>query len=135
MHLGRQLHALIPDGFDVITYTTSKTLSFYRETLVATSEDGRRESLLVDDEVTVLSSELRDVMYRQGPGTWFGAVVTVTSRGKLDAQYNYDDEPYWDFPVDPKTYVTDLETYPRDDAHMPEWLQQKVRDHEAGKTE
>ncbi|MEH0110213.1 hypothetical protein V6N00_10920 [Tersicoccus sp. MR15.9] len=97
--------------------------------------NGIEQSIRGDRELSDAIGELRQLMYRDGAGTWFSARFTVTAEGKADASYNYDDEPGWDFPPDPQIYATDLQAFPRDDAHVPEWLRQKVRDHEAGKTE
>lgn len=133
--LALRLYNLIPDGFDRVEYSVSKTDPFSQSRLIFIGVDGSRDSIPGDREVSQLATALRKTMYRRPAGTWFSAEVVVTSAGEVDASYNYDDEPHWDFSPDPQIYTVDLDVFPRDEAHMPEWLRQKVRDHEAGKTE
>ncbi|GGC97119.1 hypothetical protein GCM10011512_25160 [Tersicoccus solisilvae] len=133
--VARQLHALIPPAFEKIDMRVSATHAVQTSVITAEDQQGNRQSLQGSDEVDDAVDDLRAAMYRPGSGTWFSAVLTVTAAGKADASYNYDDEPTWPFPVDPQVYATDLEAFPRDDAHLPEWLRQKVRDHAAGRTE
>jgi hypothetical protein len=63
-----------------------------------------------------VAEDLRRVMYRPGAGTWFGAELTVTRHGSMDADFNYDDEPQWSRPVEPAWYAQDLEKFPRDES-------------------
>jgi hypothetical protein len=71
--------------------------------------------------------ELREVMYRPGTGTWFTFTLTISETGAVDAQFNYDDELEWDIPQEPVLFVEDLERFPRDAAHIPAWLDQKLQ--------
>jgi hypothetical protein len=77
-------------------------------------------------EASIALRKLRAASYRDGSGTWFGLRLTVLPDGTAKAEYNYDDEPEWDAPVDPVVYVNDLKKFPRDEEHQPEWLRQKV---------
>lgn len=52
--------------------------------------------------------------------------ITVTVSGSATAEYNYDDEPQWDAPVDPVVYVTDQEEFLCDEDKQPEWLRQQL---------
>lgn len=70
--------------------------------------------------------ELRDIMYREGHGTWFAMAVEVENDGHLHASYNYDYEPEWEVPIGDDEYVTDLERYPRTADHTPQWLRDKL---------
>ena len=65
-------------------------------------------------------------MYRPGTGTWFTFTLTITQEGAVDAQFNYEVEPEWSPPVEPVLYVEDMERFPRDAAHIPAWLEEKL---------
>ena len=52
--------------------------------------------------------------------------LRANADGSATAEYNYDEEPKWDVPVDPIAYVTDQDAFPRDEAHQPEWLKLKL---------
>ena len=65
-------------------------------------------------------------MFRPGTGTWFTFMFTISDTGAVDARFNYDDEPEWSRPQEPVLYVEDMERFPRDAAHTPAWLQEKL---------
>ena len=89
--------------------------------------DGERfNSVSIPIEASIAIRKLRAASYRDGSGTWFGVRLTVHADGTAKAEYNYDDEPEWDAPVDPVVYVNDLKKFPRDEEHQPEWLRRKV---------
>lgn len=94
--------------------------------------DGRVDYALPPDSVLPLIDELRRVMYQPGKGAWFSARWTITNGGgngeKISANvaFNYDDEPVWRRPAHPGLYALDLETFPRDEESIPDWLRQKV---------
>ena len=69
---------------------------------------------------------LRATMYREGAGTWFAATFRVTAAGSATAEFDYESEPQWDAAPAPEVYVADLEHFPRDEAHLPEWLKAQL---------
>ena len=68
-----------------------------------------------------LFAGLRRLMYRSGAGTWFSARLTVSDQGDYRSDYDFDNEPRFDPPVDRELYARDLETFPRDPARIPPW--------------
>jgi hypothetical protein len=72
--------------------------------------------------------ELRQALYQEGKGAWYTARGVVTRDGRIELDFDYDNEPQWDAPVVPLTYVEDLEMFPRDLEHQPEWLREKIRE-------
>ncbi|WP_018683729.1 hypothetical protein [Actinokineospora enzanensis] len=66
--------------------------------------------------------ELRDLGYEPGRGTWFSAKLVLEQGSAPQPSFDYDDDPRWLPELHPTTFVRDLETYPRDDKHIPEWL-------------
>ncbi len=62
---------------------------------------------------------LRHRMYEPGRGTGLSASFTLVSDGNLYPEYNLDDGPAWGRPVEDSCYVEELDTYPREPAHLP----------------
>ncbi|MGO2665257.1 hypothetical protein [Mycetocola reblochoni] len=89
---------------------------------------GRFFSAEVPSSADSAARALRELMFEPGKGTWFSAVVTVTAEGRASVSYNYDDEP--EGPggqgFDPVAYKIEFEKFPRDEAHTPEWLRQRL---------
>jgi hypothetical protein len=74
------------------------------------------------EDFAELFAGLRRLMYRAGPGTWFSARLTVSDQGDYRSDYDFDNEPRFDPPVDPELYARDLETFPRAAARIPSWV-------------
>jgi hypothetical protein len=65
-------------------------------------------------------------MHRNDLGTWFTADLEVHRDGHVQAEFDYDSEPEWNFRIDPVAFVTDNEKFPRDFAHQPAWLRPQI---------
>lgn len=101
----------------------AKVLFPYSQDLVrVTTPDGQVVAEYPPDETSRLVRELRELMYRHHLGTWFTFTLTISRQGGADAAFDYDNEPAWSHRAEPVFYVQDLERFPRDDAHIPEWL-------------
>ena len=124
--LGKILYSSIPIGFDSVLFRVSATVPVGQVTARVARVDGTYVSVLVDEAADRYTDELRANMWREDLGTWFSAEFTVTAAGSLHSTFNYDDEPSWDFPIDPSCYVQDLERFPRSAQHIPEWLRRQV---------
>lgn len=124
------LREMQPSEGESLRYETSSLIGYverivYVEVLDGTSKPARPPRQLLD-----IMKSLRDVMYRPGSGTWFSATITVSHTGRASADFNYDNEPYWETPVASVLYAQDLEKYPRDDAEIPDWLRQQLTEAE-----
>ncbi|MEP6478866.1 MAG: hypothetical protein ABJB03_05710 [Rhodoglobus sp.] len=131
--LGMSLHRLLSDGDERIEYLATVLSPVTYERMRAYNPSGRFESPggrfnSVDYPYAVSKAlrALRAASYRDGVGTWFSARLQVTAAGAATAEYNYDDEPEWDAPVDSIAYVTDQEKFPRDEDKQPDWLKRKL---------
>lgn len=95
-----------------------------------TFSDGTSGGAFPPRETSDLLEELRDVMYSQGSGTWFSATFRVvreeSGETSANASFNYDEEPEWNFSVDPVQYAIDLEDFPRDEENIPGWLRERL---------
>jgi hypothetical protein len=71
--------------------------------------------------------ELRDLMYVPGRGTWFSARLLLTA-DSFGIVYNDWYDPAWWPGISPVAWVRDLEWFPRDPEHLPEWLRGYLRE-------
>lgn len=84
------------------------------------------ESLIPFSPVIIDVKRLRSGMYQQGRGTWFSMRYTITPPTRYDVTFNYDNPPDFLIPASPHAYLDDLQRFPRDPEHIPNWLQQKI---------
>ncbi|MGW1677987.1 hypothetical protein [Saccharopolyspora sp. NPDC002376] len=74
--------------------------------------------------------DLRAEMYQRGRGTWLSARITIAPPGEYSASFNFDLEPDYGPEFTDIAIIKDLDAFPRDRAHVPEWLQMKIDDHQ-----
>lgn len=106
-----------------------RVLTMYAEIeLLARRPDGTVERVPGPDALDAIE-ELRDVMYLPSAGTWFSSRWTLTNDNghwSTEVEFNYDDEPAWSRPVDPRLYGIDLEDFPRRVDLVPDWLNARL---------
>jgi hypothetical protein len=71
-------------------------------------------------------ASLRSAMYRPERRTWFSMSMTVSAVGAVDASFNYDERRPTSFDLASDAYAPDLVTFPRDSAHIPDWLAEQL---------
>jgi hypothetical protein len=124
--LGSHLVPSAPDEWSTLSYETFGVVGLQEATLQVTYADGHTQWFRPPPAAAPLAHELRQVMYREGKGTWFSARFMVTRPQSLDVAFNYDDEPPWDAPIDPAHYARELEKFPRNDDATPGWLRDRT---------
>ncbi|TDQ53752.1 hypothetical protein EV190_103203 [Actinorugispora endophytica] len=92
--------------------------------------DGSKESFFPPSEILEKLDELRNGMYTPKKGTWFSARYVITRPGNYRIDYNYDEEPAFTIPPVAGSYKLDLQHFPRDDEHIPDWLRRKLQEAE-----
>ncbi|MFI5607717.1 TNT domain-containing protein [Amycolatopsis sp. NPDC051903] len=78
------------------------------------------------EDVTGKFEALRAGMYRQGRGTWLQARFVLAPDGTFDFDFYVDGDPQWSTPAEADAYRDELETFPRDDEHIPDWWRLRV---------
>ncbi|WP_415855459.1 hypothetical protein [Sinomonas sp. G460-2] len=117
----------VPDGAESLVLRMSILTAVKSGSAVAHFPDGSTKGVKLGRTLdTAVLDRLREVMYRDGSGTWFSIAVTVTADRGMSAKFNYDDEPDFRQTLDPVAYVNDAKKFPRDEAHQPEWLKQRL---------
>ncbi|WP_440902697.1 hypothetical protein [Actinosynnema sp.] len=131
MHLERAVTALAaeaPRGWTRVD-VDAKLCSMMHVFGVQVSSDGGGAPLSMPLP-KVVGNDLvraRRLMYEPGRGTWLSAKLTVFPDGGHRVEFNFDDEPAWRPPLHPVAYARDLEAFPRDDEHVPDWLREQLR--------
>ncbi len=96
------LHSVLPPGFSSVELKISMLSSLKAAVVRVYKDDGSHSSVRNVREIVEEIKDLRRVMYRDEIGTWFSARISVDSNGALDANFNFDEEPPWKFPISPQ---------------------------------
>lgn len=123
--IGSEIANCAPEGWTAahLTYETVGPTGSRR--LEVDTPDGRIQVLgrLSFDALDRLD-DLRAAMYRPGAGTWFTARFSVFADGRITTDFDYDNEPTYDFA--PNSWIADAENFPRTPENTPAWLTAKV---------
>lgn len=76
--------------------------------------------------------DLRQDMYKRRRGTWFSLKYHLVHPSRYTVEYNWEQEPDWAHVPPPEFFGKELEKFPREEEHMPEWLTRRVAESAAG---
>jgi len=131
--IGQLLFTDRPAGAEQVVYQARAVFAHGESSCVAKFADGNTRTVVVPAGVESLTEQVRAAMALPGGGTWFSMKLTMSFWDRArdigasaDFSFDYDLEPSWERPVRPSAYVRDLQDYPRDEDHMPEWLLARV---------
>ncbi|MEU3309507.1 hypothetical protein [Nocardiopsis sp. NPDC006832] len=97
----------------------------------AVMPDGSKDHFWTSAKLSMQFESLRNAMYRPGKGTWFSATYHITPPASYSIDFNYDQEAMTEPPTPSSMdYYNDLQLFPRDPEHIPDWLQEKIREAE-----
>lgn len=132
--IGTKLLAEVPEDWERVTYFIQSVIDHSSAEVVVEFPDGtsRRESLPA--EVFSLMDELRAGMYQEGKGTWFSMRYVISRPGKFNVDFDYDEDPGITFPTS-QGFTKDLRYFPREEANIPEWLREKLREEAEGRAD
>lgn len=114
-------------GWTEFTITTRRVAGYAQIDVDVTGQDGTVAR--IDVQGLGLSRQLRalrELTYEPGKGAWFTAVLRFESGGRFSADFDYDNEPAWYDTVSPLSYVDEVERFPRDPEHTPDWLRRRL---------
>lgn len=115
-----------PDGWARLDFSFRSTYSVDTATFEMTGADGRTTRLVTPMAVLCALGDLRTEMYQPGVGAWFTANLEIHPPCRYTIEFDYDSEPVFVPPLVPATFVEDLAAFPRDEAHIPGWLRERV---------
>jgi hypothetical protein len=121
-------------GWSELRYRVQATAAV-RQSQLRVVRDGVETQPLPPREADSTAKTMRGAMFQPGKGTWFSMSVTVTDAGKVSTDFNYDEDPQFDPPIDPIAFVLDQEKFPRDPHNQPEWLRERIAEGEARRAE
>lgn len=131
--IGHLLFANRPAGAEQVVYQARAVFASGECSCVVHLANGTTRAIVTPPGVESLTEQVRAAMALPGAGTWFSMELTMSfwDRGtgvgaSADMSFDNDHEPSWGHPVSPAAYVRDLQDYPRDEDHMPEWLRARV---------
>lgn len=124
--LAREMLASLPAGHEGVELDYSEVGPVIQASMWATKPGAPEISFPDIDEVVDAAKELRSAMYREDAGTWFSMKITVTAKRSVDVEFNYDELPWSSFDYAPNAYAADQVRFPRDDAHIPDWLRDRL---------
>lgn len=132
--IGTKLLAEVPEDWERVTYFIQSVIDHSSAEVVVEFPDGtsRRESLPA--EVFSLMDELRAGMYQEGKGTWFSMRYVISRPGKFNVDFDYDEDPGITFPTS-QGFTKDLRYFPCEEANIPEWLREKLREEAEGRAD
>ncbi|MFE6610325.1 hypothetical protein [Amycolatopsis sp. NPDC057786] len=120
-----------PEGWRRIDLMCLANIDVHDLSLTVLLEDGSNPAVLIPDEVRQSLVRLRERMYEPDRGTWFSARVIIDPPGSIYVKYNYDWDPLWNPSIAIEGWARDLEAFPRDEAHIPDWLKTKLAEAES----
>jgi len=88
--------------------------------------DGVERPARPPQEVVDGLGRLRQGMYRPGRGTWLSALYVLDPPSAFSAEFEPDVEPRWRRLPPPIGFADELRFFPREDAHIPDWLRQRA---------
>ena len=111
------------DNFTLNIYAINKMISiksFYEKNGEIISFDPEQNG----EDVTLKIKKLREELYKLSPnkGPWYTCIITVTSDGKFNIDFDYDEKPKFKYDPSPDKFIDDLKVFPRDKELVPEWL-------------
>ncbi|MGW6936050.1 hypothetical protein ACWGE0_38745 [Lentzea sp. NPDC054927] len=115
-----------PLNWESARFSVQSTVLTDTSTASAVKKDGTPKSYAMPDVFSQKLDQFRGACYEPGRGTWYSATITIQDGAEPDVQLYYDEKPEWRAWPHPYSFVRDLEFFPRDDEHMPDWLREQV---------
>lgn len=126
--IAHALVAAVPQGWNRIQFEFRGTVQISGARLESITADSAMERHSVPKVAMREFDRLREAMYEPGRGTWFTARLVIDQSGGYEIDFDYDFEPDFNPRLTAGAYALDLRHFPRDDAHTPIWLQDKLRE-------
>lgn len=124
--VGRGLVGVAPEDWYRLDLKYLATATVGQPVLTVLKQDRTRLTVRVPHEVEHALRELRGRMYEPGRGTWFALRFTVDPPMEYRVLFDHDHDPNWWPALPASEWRSDLEVYPRDPEHVPDWLREKL---------
>lgn len=131
--IGTTILGAVPDDWKRVTYAIQSVIDHSSAEVVVEWADGTSRREPIPSEAFSLTDELRAGMYQEGKGTWFTMRYVIDRPGRFNVDFTYDEDPGITFPT-AQGFTTDLRYFPRDEAHIPGRLRERLREEAEGLT-
>ncbi|WP_139224347.1 hypothetical protein [Cellulomonas marina] len=91
-----------------------------------TGPDGRTVRVKMPMSTVDAFDSLRAAMFRPGEGAWFTATCRISAERRVSFNFDFDSEPAFSSEISLGHVLEEMQTYPRDDAHTPVWLADRL---------
>lgn len=125
--MGVEVVNSIPGNWIEISYEYSSLHDTAASIAKVTYPNGETERKNSSAEAMDLAHQLRYGMYQDSKGAWFSLTYKILRSGQYNVHFNYDERPSSLFPPSPEEYAADLDEFPRDPEHIPNWLREELR--------
>ncbi len=115
-----------PEGWEWAHLEVSMVAELWAGTVTVSTPDKELSGPIKEGQALALLRELRHRMYVAGSGAWYSMTLDIDPDRTATATYDFDEEPEFDPTPDASVYVRDLQRYKRKDAHVPQWLREKI---------
>ncbi|MFF2552663.1 hypothetical protein ACFVUS_16775 [Nocardia sp. NPDC058058] len=120
--IGRELVAAAPRDWNRLWYEFRATIQIDADMFESISAAGNATRLSAPLLIMELFAELRSATYQPGKGTWFTVRCSIDRSHAWTMDFDYEGEPAFNPQLTPDAFALDLEYFPRDTAHTPQWL-------------
>ncbi|WP_152529208.1 hypothetical protein [Nocardiopsis chromatogenes] len=120
----RQIVELLPEGWVEAKFRFDALWGYAEGVGRVVKENGDSEIFRGTVSLIARLHDLRNGMYEDGKGTWYGMMIEIGNSGHYSTKYNYNFKPKFNHEPVVATYVEDLQQYPREDVLIPDWLRQ-----------
>ncbi|ONI79413.1 hypothetical protein ALI144C_26730 [Actinosynnema sp. ALI-1.44] len=124
--IGRALLGAVPPNWKRVRAEYRSAGRHIEVDVTVAGDDGQPYPIRPPMDVVDLFGELRAAMYRPGRGTWLSGVYLLDHPSKFSAEFEPDTEPRWRRVPPPIGFQDELRQFPREDAHIPEWLRARA---------
>ncbi|MET9492380.1 hypothetical protein [Nocardia sp. NPDC006630] len=124
--VGQALVDAVPFGWKQIRFEFLGTVQIDAARLDVVGDDGAAERYSTPRVAWRQFDQLRSAMYQPEVGTWYTARYVIDRSGEFTIEFDYEHEPDFVPPLTAGAYALDFEHFPRDDAHTPDWLRDKL---------
>ncbi|GAA4876072.1 hypothetical protein GCM10023222_35390 [Saccharopolyspora cebuensis] len=120
--LCRELTSAAPSDWEQISLLYRASTTICQAELDTVARDGRQILVGLPGIAHEIMRELRKNMAHPTRGAWFSVELTLARDHGSAINFNYDHDPEWSPPVDPKVYELDFIAFPRTLECTPAWL-------------
>jgi hypothetical protein len=124
--IGRALLGAAPPNWKQVRAEYRSAGRHIEADVAITTDDDQQYPIRPPLDVVELLGELRALMYRPGRGTWLSGLYVLDHPSKYNAEFEPDAEPRWRRVPPPIGFQDELRRFPREDAHIPEWLRARA---------